>query len=191
VDSRVDVADTAWHDIRGLLRMVRTKAAGKARIAGLPERPRPQPQHPDPVLGRQENPLFSQLLSFGVIGTLSLAVHLGLYLVLREWFPLLAANLGALVIATLFNTEANRRFTFAARHEPTGRVHVQGLVVFALYYALTSGALLLLHGLVPDASRGLELVVLAGSSLAGSVGRFLLLRNWVFRRRGRTIAAHG
>src|SRR5947209_11357423 len=55
VDSRVEVADTAWHDIRGLLRMLRTKSSGKARIAGLPKRPEPRPQHPDPVLGRQEN----------------------------------------------------------------------------------------------------------------------------------------
>jgi glycosyltransferase involved in cell wall biosynthesis/putative flippase GtrA len=185
VDSRVDVADTAWHDIRGLLRMLRTKSSGKARIAGLPKRPQPRPQHPDPILGQQENPLLAQLMSFAVIGTLSLAVHLGLYTLLREWWPLLAANLGALVLATLFNTEANRRFTFAARHRPAGRVQFQGLIVFALYYAFTSGALLLLHTLVPDVSRILELVVLAGASLLGSVGRFLLLRNWVFRRTGR------
>ncbi|GLY68016.1 bifunctional glycosyltransferase family 2/GtrA family protein [Amycolatopsis taiwanensis] len=189
VDTRVDVAYTAWHDIRGLLRMLRTKSAGKARIAGLPERPEPRPQHPDPVLGRQDNRLLSQLFAFAAIGTLSLAVHLGLYTLLRMWFPLLVANLGALVIATLFNTEANRRFTFHARSQRTGQVHVQGLIVFGLYYAFTSGALLLLHGLIPDASRLLELVVLAASSLIGSVGRFVMLRNWVFRRKARKAVA--
>lgn len=188
VDSRVDVADTAWHDIRGLLRMLRTKSSGKAKIAGLPKRSDPLPQHPDQVLGGDENPLFAQLMSFAVIGTLSLGVHLGLYTLLRQWWPLLVANLGALVIATLFNTEANRRFTFAARHRPAGRVQFQGLIVFGLYYAFTSGALELLHAYVPNVSRVLELVVLAGSSLLGSVGRFLLLRNWVFRRPGRKTA---
>nr|WP_083466258.1 bifunctional glycosyltransferase family 2/GtrA family protein [Kibdelosporangium sp. MJ126-NF4]CEL14769.1 glycosyl transferase, family 2 [Kibdelosporangium sp. MJ126-NF4]CTQ96601.1 glycosyl transferase, family 2 [Kibdelosporangium sp. MJ126-NF4] len=191
VDTRVDVTSTAWHDIRGLLRMIRTKAAGRAQITGLPHRPQPQPQHPDPVLGRQENPLVSQLLSFAVVGTLSLGVHLGLYTVLREWLPLLPANLGALVIATLFNTEANRRFTFAARHQRTGQVHFQGLIVFGLYYAFTSGALLWLQMAVPDASRALELAVLGSSSVIGSAGRFLLLRNWVFRRKGLKARALG
>ncbi|WP_084628591.1 bifunctional glycosyltransferase family 2/GtrA family protein [Amycolatopsis nigrescens] len=182
-DTRVAVANTAWHDIRGLLRMIRTKAAGKARIKGLPQRPQPQPQHPDPVLGRDENPLFWQLFSFAVVGALSLPVYLGLYAVLREWLPVLPSNFGALVVATMFNTEANRRFTFAARHQPTGRTHLLGLIVFALSYGFTSGAVLFLYMGVTDPSRVLEVVVLASSALVAAAGRFLLLRNWVFGRK--------
>jgi putative flippase GtrA len=102
---------------------------------------------------------------------------------LRQWWPLLAANLGALVITTLLNTEANRRFTFAGPHTSTGRtrVHVQGLVVFGLYYLFTSAALLLLHASAANPSRLLELSVLLVSSGRGTAGRFLLLRRWIFK----------
>lgn len=46
-DSRVDVLATAWDDVRGLLRVARAKASGKARVAGLPQRPEPRAAHPD------------------------------------------------------------------------------------------------------------------------------------------------
>jgi putative flippase GtrA len=86
-----------------------------------------------------------------------------------------------LVITTLFNTEANRRFTFAARDTTRNKAHLQGFVVFGLYYAFTSAALLVLHQVDPDPSRVLELAVLLASSVLGTAGRFFLLRSWVFR----------
>ncbi|TDO56751.1 GtrA-like protein [Kribbella sp. VKM Ac-2571] len=182
-DSRVDVIGTAWDDVRGLLRMARAKASGQARVPGLPRRPEPQAAHPDAVLGRPEGGLAWQLVSFAVVGGLSTVANLALYALLRHWWPLLAANLGALVITTLLNTEANRRFTFAGPQTSNGRirVHGQGLVVFALYYLFTSGALLLLHACTSDPSRLLELTVLLVSSGLGTVGRFLLLRGWIFQ----------
>ncbi|WP_238173592.1 glycosyltransferase family 39 protein [Kribbella speibonae] len=61
-DSRVDVIGTAWDDVRGLLRMARAKASGRARVAGLPRRPEPRATHPDAVLGRREGDLAWQLL---------------------------------------------------------------------------------------------------------------------------------
>jgi putative flippase GtrA len=93
------------------------------------------------------------------------------------------ANLVALVITTLFNTEANRRFTFGGPRASTGRAraHLQGFAVFCLYYLFTSGALLALHVSDPDPPRLLELSVLLISSALGTAGRFLLLRSWVFR----------
>ncbi|WP_327632900.1 bifunctional glycosyltransferase family 2/GtrA family protein [Kribbella sp. NBC_00482] len=182
-DSRVDVIGTAWDDVRGLLRMARSKASGQARVSGLPRRPEPQAAHPDAVLGRREGGLAWQLVSFAIVGVFSTVANLALYALLRHWWPLLAANLGALVITTLLNTEANRRFTFAGPQTPTGRirVHGQGLVVFALYYLFTSGALLLLHACTSDPSRLLELTVLLVSSGLGTAGRFLLLRRWIFQ----------
>jgi glycosyltransferase involved in cell wall biosynthesis len=182
-DSRVDVVGTAWDDVRGLLRMARAKASGQARVADLPRRPEPRAAHPDAVLGRRGGGLSWQLVSFALVGAFSTVANLILYALLRQWWPLLAANLGALVITTLLNTEANRRFTFAGPHTSTGRtrVHVQGLVVFGLYYLFTSAALLLLHASAANPSRLLELSVLLVSSGLGTAGRFLLLRRWIFK----------
>ncbi|MEU4744901.1 bifunctional glycosyltransferase family 2/GtrA family protein [Actinosynnema sp. NPDC023658] len=182
VDSRGDVLGTARADIRGLVRVARAKANGTARVAGLPRRPRLRATHPDAVLSRSEGGLSWQVLSFAAIGTISTAANLALYGVFRTWWPVLVANLAALVITTLFNTEANRRYTFAARDKARGKSHVQGFVVFGLYYAFTSAALLVLYRLAPEPGRALELAVLLASSVLGTAGRFLLLRGWVFRR---------
>jgi putative flippase GtrA len=181
VDSRVDVVGTAVDDIRGLIRVARAKSSGAARVAGLPRRPGPRAAHPDAVLGRSEGGLSWQLLSFALIGVVSTAANLALYSLFRLWWPVLLANLVALVITTLFNTEANRRFTFAARDKTRSKTHLQGFVVFGLYYAFTSAALLALGRFDPDPGRALELVVLSVSSVLGTAGRFLLLRSWVFR----------
>jgi glycosyltransferase involved in cell wall biosynthesis len=182
VDSRVDVVSTAIDDIKGLIRVARAKANGTALVRGLPRRPQPRAIHPDAVLSRSEGGLSWQMLSFAVIGVISTLANLALYGVFRLWWPVLTANLAALVITTLFNTEANRRFTFTARNTARGRTHLQGLVVFGLYYAFTSAALLVLHAAAHNPPRALELVVLLGSSAIGTVGRFFLLRSWVFRR---------
>lgn len=56
------------------------------------------------------------------------------------------------------------------------------LVVFGLAWALTSGALLVLHSSAADASATVELVVLTAANLAATAMRFTLLRLWVFAR---------
>jgi putative flippase GtrA len=186
VDTRVDVTRTALDDLRGLYRVAKAKVDGSARVPGLPRRPELAPTHPDAVLGvaaRSVEPSRGwQLLCFVLIGLASTAVTAGLYAPLRGALPPLAANLLALVATTLLNTEANRRLTFLGSATSTRRAHAQGLVVFALYYAFTSGALLLLDRLVPNAGRLIEVVVLVAACGLGTVGRFALLRGWVFGR---------
>jgi putative flippase GtrA len=121
-----------------------------------------------------------QLVAFGLIGLASTVATAVLYALFRSWSPPLIANLVALVLVSLLNTEANRRLTFAGADVSSRRVHLQGFVVFALYYALTSGALLVLGVLVASPSRWLEVAVLLAASAVGTAGRFLLLRTWVF-----------
>ncbi|MEU6644700.1 bifunctional glycosyltransferase family 2/GtrA family protein [Saccharomonospora sp. NPDC046836] len=181
-DSRVDVAGTAREDIVGLLRVARAKASGAARVRELPQRPAPRAAHPDAVLRRSEGALSWEVVSFAVIGVISTVANLALYGLFRTWWPVLVANLAALVLTTLFNTEANRRFTFAAANKARGAAHLQGFVVFGLYYAFTSAALLVLHQIDPSPARALELVVLFVTSMLGTAGRFVLLRSWVFRK---------
>ncbi len=184
-DSRVDVAKTALDDLRGLVRVARAKAAGTARVPDLPRRPAPRAAHPDAVLGEPNGGRLWEVLSFAVIGGISTVANLALYGLLRLWWPVLVANLAALVLTTLFNTEANRRFTFADASIPRRKAHLQGFVVFGLYYAFTSAALLALHGFVPAPGRALELTVLFAASVLGTAGRFVLLRSWVFRKDNR------
>jgi putative flippase GtrA len=70
----------------------------------------------------------------------------------------------------------------AARHQ------FQGLIIFGLGLALTTGALALLGHLVPDASRAVELAVIVAANAAATVLRFVLFRAWVFRPRPVTVA---
>jgi len=180
VDTRVNVLRTATDDVAGLVRVARAKITGAARVPGLPRRPEPRAAHPQAVLARRENGLLWQLVSFGAIGLVSTALTSVLYALLRGWWPPLLANLVALTVTTVWNTEANRRYTFLQQRGSSGRVHVQGLVVFALYYVVTSGALLGLHACAADPSRWLEVLVLVLSSVVGTALRFVLLRSWVF-----------
>ena len=179
-DTRVHLRSTVTADLRGLLRVARAKASGAARVADLPRRPAPRPIHPDAVLARRDTGLLWQIVSFSIIGALSTMATLALYALFRHWWSPLLANLIALVFTTLLNTEANRRFTFLAAHGSSARVHAQGLLVFAGYFAFTSAALLGLRDLDARPSTVVELAVLFAASLIGMTGRFLLLRTWVF-----------
>ncbi|MGB6223799.1 MAG: bifunctional glycosyltransferase family 2/GtrA family protein [Pseudonocardiaceae bacterium] len=179
-DSRVQILYTAVADVRGLARVARAKVSGAARVADLPRRPAPRSAHPDAVLAAREHGLGWQLAAFGVIGLVSTLATAVLYALARSWSPPLVANLVALVLVSLLNIEANRRLTFAGAAVSSRRAHLQGLVVFALYYALTSGALLALGAMVTAPSRWLEVAVLLAASALGTAGRFLLLRTWVF-----------
>jgi putative flippase GtrA len=124
-----------------------------------------------------------QVAVFGLIGLVSTVATAVLYALLRSWWPPLVANLAALVMVTLLNTEANRRLTFPSAATSGRRVHLQGLVVFGLYCGLTSGALLCLQAWDAHPSRWLEVAVLLGATVLGTAGRFVLLRSWVFRAR--------
>ena len=88
-----------------------------------------------------------------------------------------------LAVTAVANTSANRRFTFGV-HERTGaaRHQLQGLGIFLLGLAVTSGSLSVLHTAAPDAGHLLELSVLVSANLVATVLRFVLLRSWVFRR---------
>lgn len=91
------------------------------------------------------------------------------------------ANFLALIITAVANTAANRRFTFGIQGGNHARHHFEGLIVFGIGLALTSGALALVHGTTtPD--RWLEVATVVGANLAATVARFLLFRLWVFRR---------
>ena len=92
------------------------------------------------------------------------------------------ANLLALLLATLVNTGINRSWTFGVHgRQGAARHQLQGLAVFAVTWALTSGALAGLHWVVPSPSTTTATVVLGLATAASTVLRFAAMRSWMFR----------
>ncbi|OZB49373.1 MAG: hypothetical protein B7X40_05400 [Cellulomonas sp. 14-74-6] len=190
-DSRVDVVATARGDLAGITRLARELVSGRlpldeirahltlasdAAFAG------DGTARPDAAAGGPDRRLLGQLVRFAAVGAGSTLVYALLYLVLAPLLGAQAANVLALLITAVANTAANRTFTFGVRGPARAVRHQgQGLIVFALAWALTAGSLTGLHLLVPGAGRTAELVVLTVANLVATVLRFVLLRGWVFR----------
>lgn len=186
-DSRVDIARTARADLAGIVRMLHAFTTGRLPIADLRASIGRHPLTgavPDPDVPGVPAGLFGQLVRFAVIGVLSTLAYLVLFVALRGSVPAQSANLLALGITAVANTAANRRLTFGIRGAGgAARAQFQGLIVFALGLALTSGTLAGLAVLDPHASRVVELGGLVAANLAATVLRFVLFRAWVFRGR--------
>lgn len=174
-DSRVDVLATALADLRGIARLIRAFATGRTPVAALRAH-----------LGRRAHvpaSLARQVVRFAAVGVASTLAYLLLFTALRTGLGAQGANLVALGVTAVANTAANRRFTFGVRGwARAGRHQFEGLMVFGLCLALTSGSLAVLHA-VTVPGRGVELAVLVAANLAATVLRFLLLRGWVFHPR--------
>jgi glycosyltransferase involved in cell wall biosynthesis len=124
-----------------------------------------------------------RFMGVGVVSTLAYAL---LFVLLRGVVGAGGANASALALTAVGNTAANRRLTFRVRgRADLVRHHVRGAVVFVLTLALTSGALLVLHGVDATPPRVVELAVLVVSGFAATVTRYVALRTWVFTRRRR------
>jgi putative flippase GtrA len=176
-DSRVDIVATAIADLKGIARLGRALITGTVPIGQL----RTQ-------LGRDAAPagLTRQLVRFAAVGVVSTLAYLVLFMVLRTGLGAQGANFVALGLTAVGNTAANRRFTFGVRgRQSAARHQFEGLIVFSLGLALTSGSLAVLHALTAP-GRALELAVLVAANLAATVLRFLLLRGWVFHPRRQT-----
>jgi putative flippase GtrA len=127
--------------------------------------------------------LFRQVVRFGAVGVASTAAYLVLFVLLHGWIGAQAANLVALFVTAIGNTAVNRRFTFGVAGGKAARHHVEGLIVFAIALAITSGALAVLHGVVEQPHKLVELTVLVLANLVATAVRFVLLRGWVFHPR--------
>ncbi|MEU6661738.1 bifunctional glycosyltransferase family 2/GtrA family protein [Streptomyces sp. NPDC046821] len=178
-DSTVHIVRTATDDLKGVWRVGRALAVGAlpldrlARPFGDDPRDRQVPGVP--------GGLARQLVGFCVVGALSTLVYLLLYSGFRTVTGAQVANALALLVSAVANTAANRRLTFGVRgRERAVRHQAQGLVVFAIGLALTSGSLAALAEATPHAAHSTELAVLIAANLAATVLRFLLFRAWVF-----------
>ena len=178
-DSRVDIVSTAMADLRGVARMGRALARGELPLREL----RAQlGRAPIEVPGVPES-LARQAIRFAAIGVLSTLAYLLLFLLARPPLGAQAANFAALLVTAVANTAANRRFTFGVRGSGAARHQAQGLAVFVLGLAVTSGSLYALTTLVTAPSRAVEVTVLITANLVATVLRFVLMREWVFATR--------
>jgi putative flippase GtrA len=126
--------------------------------------------------------LAGQAVRFAAIGVASTLAYLVLFVLLRGIMGAQGANLIALLVTAVANTAVNRRVTFDVRgSRHAGRHQFQGLIVFGIGLALTSGALSLLNLAAGTPGRLTELSVLVAANLLATVVRFVLLRAWVFR----------
>jgi glycosyltransferase involved in cell wall biosynthesis/putative flippase GtrA len=177
-DSRVDIVATAAADLKGVGRLLRGFANGSIPVNAIAA------QLGSSRRAAAPGSLFRQVVRFGAVGVASTAAYLVLFVLLHGWIGAQAANLVALFLTAIGNTAVNRRFTFgvagggsAARHQ------VEGLIVFAIALAITSGALAVLHGVVEQPHRLVEITVLVLANLVATAVRFVLLRGWVFHPR--------
>jgi putative flippase GtrA len=180
-DSGVDIASTAIADLRGIARVGGALARGDIPLRELRTRVGRDELRVDGVPQR----LAGQAVRFGIIGLLSTLAYLLLFVLLRPSMGSQAANLLALLATAIGNTAANRRFTFGVRGAGVARQQLQGLLVFGLGLALTSGSLWLLAQVSPNPGQLAELTVLVLANLLATVSRFVLFREWVFARRTR------
>jgi putative flippase GtrA len=179
--SSVNIVKTATADLKGIARVTKATFTGEIPVSRLREQ-----------LGRQpigvEAPgvpprLVTQLVRFAAIGVSSTLAYLVLFLLLRTAVGAQPANFAALLVTAIGNTALNRRLTFGIRGRAgAGRHQFEGLIVFGLGLALTSGSLALLNGSTTP-GLVLEITVLVLANLAATVLRFLLLRGWVFNPR--------
>jgi putative flippase GtrA len=178
-DSRVDVVSTAKADLRGMWRVTRGLLSGRIPVDRIYAE---FGRHPFAVT--RPPSLFGQVVRFGTVGVLSTAAYALLYLMFSAVLTGFVANVLALLATAIANTAANRRFTFGVRGRSAAITHqFQGLIVFGVAWLITSGSLLELHALNPNANSKVELLVLTFANLLATVLRFVLFRSWVFRRR--------
>ena len=124
------------------------------------------------------------MVRFASVGVLSTAAYLVLFLTLHGVLGAQLANLAALLITAVGNTAANRRFTFGVRGTAgVARHQFEGLIVFAIALAITSGALAGLHAVTDQPGQLVETTVLVIANLVATAARFVLLRGWVFHPR--------
>ncbi|HEX2286677.1 MAG TPA: glycosyltransferase [Mycobacterium sp.] len=181
-DSRVDIVATAAADLKGIGRLLRGFANGSIPVNVIAA------QLASSGSSAAPGSLLRQAVRFGAVGVVSTAAYLVLFVLLQTWLGAQAANLIALLLTAIGNTAANRRFTFGIGGRGFGirtatRHHVEGLIVFGIALAITSGSLWVLDSVVAQPDHLTELVVLVVANLVATVARFVLLRGWVFHPR--------
>ena len=168
--SSVNIGSTVRQDLRGVTRLSWNLARNRIPLSDVTEQ-----------LGRkplvQGTSLPFQLVHFAIVGVASTIVFSLLYYLLQFVLTPQSANFIALAISAVFNTMVNRHVTFGVRDRSSAERHLlQGLLVFATTWLLTSGALALVHTSAGNVDPRRDLIVLTIANIFATVLRFVAFR---------------
>jgi putative flippase GtrA len=121
----------------------------------------------------------------GGIGVLSSAA----VPLLATLMPWVAANALITIASTVLCTELHALFTFGTGRRPGWREHWQSAGSATAAYAATSAAILVLHAVQPSPGMLTEQTVYLSASALAGIGRFLVLRLFVFADKATPTAA--
>jgi putative flippase GtrA len=167
-DSRVNVRRTATDDLKGVWRVAKSFLRGGGKLDLGPLRRAPLAED----MGRQ-------LVGFAAVGLLSTGVSLALFLMLRQSVHPVWANVIAIAATAIANAWANRRFTFGHRSRvDRARHYLAAVTMLITSLGVSSGAL----AITLWAGGGVvaQSLTLIGAWAVVAIGRFALLRAWVF-----------
>ncbi|MEU0935096.1 hypothetical protein [Embleya sp. NPDC005971] len=105
----------------------------------------------------------------------------GALVVLSGTMPIAVANAFVTVVSTVAATELHSRFTFGGGRAGL-RAHGQSALSALVAYLFTTTAVLGLHAAAPGAGVLVEQGVYLGASGLAGIGRFVVLRLFVFAR---------
>ncbi|MGA7204915.1 MAG: bifunctional glycosyltransferase family 2/GtrA family protein [Specibacter sp.] len=178
-DSKVDIVATAVADLRGMARISRDLVNGKIPVAELRAAMARKPLADDGAAGRHG--LVGQLMRFAVVGVASTLFYVLLFLAFRLVADAQWSNFAALLVSAVANTTVNRNFTFGRTGtDGVFRHQFLGLLVFAVGWVLTAGALWGIHAL-GGPNRTVEVVAVVLANLVATLVKFLAFRLWIFR----------
>lgn len=127
-------------------------------------------------------PLLRQGSWFVIIGAAASVLSALVYLIARQLWEPIGANGLAVALSTLASSKAHTLVTFRRTQVNRVRMHTQNLLVAVLYFVCNAFGLAILRLISPGADPGTESLVLLCVSCCVGIGRFLLLRAWVFRQ---------
>jgi glycosyltransferase involved in cell wall biosynthesis len=166
-DSRVKVRSVAYGDLKGIARLMHSRATGQERRTRI---------EPTNHLSHS-----SEGTRYAGVGIASTIIYVVIFLLLRHPLAMYAANVVALALSTIGNTIAHARFTFGPKSGLRMRqAAMAGGLSFITAIALTTLALGV-EELLRVASTATEaFAILLGTVAAGFV-RLVLLRAWAYR----------
>ncbi len=169
-DSRVDLWSTAIGDLKGIARLSWSLTRGRIPLVNKGSaRPDGTTSMPAQVM---------RFLGVGVVSTIAYAL---VFLLMRGHANAGVSNVVALVSTTVFNTAANRVWTFGVRGRARAvRQQAQGMLLLGAGLIVTTLALSLSYDAGMHGTRQ-ELAVLTAANLLVTAGRFAAFRLWVFR----------
>ncbi|WP_424637327.1 GtrA family protein [Embleya sp. AB8] len=141
-------------------------------------------KHTDEAAGRVAKSgsiaAFARFVAFG--GGTGIASS-GALVVLTGTMPIAVANAFVTVISTVAATELHSRYTFGGGRAGL-RAHGQSALSAVVAYLFTTAAVLGLHTVAPGAGVLVQQGVYLGASGLAGIGRFAVLRLFVFTRPG-------